>query len=253
MRAFNITKTIPCTIAFTGAGGKSTTMYKLAAQLAESGKAVLVTTTTMIFHPEIKKRPFNLFLADKAEILLNQLSYKKGTITVLGSKIISEGIKIKGFSPEDLFIIQKSGLFDVVLVEADGSRGKPIKAPAKHEPVLPLNTGIVAGLIGIDSLGTKINIESVHRPELFTKITESNLDDIIGIDLIKKLIKSPEGIFKNSSTISRKIVIFNKCDTEELILKAKNISEDILESIKIERILITSMTGNDPVKAVIAL
>ena len=251
LSAFDIKENKPLTIAFTGAGGKSTTMYGLAAQLAKKGKTVLVTSTTMIFHPKIKNRPFNYFFTGKPETLINQISSKKGTITVLGSKIISEGRKIKGFTPEKLSIIQNSSLFDIILVEADGSKGKPIKAPAEHEPVIPFNTDIVVGMIGIDSLGTKINIKNVHRPELLTKITESNFNEIIGPELIKKLIKSPEGIFKNTYIKSRKIVILNKSDTSELILKAKNIAEDIQKYPNIERILITSMTENDPVKAVI--
>ena len=69
LSAFNIEKNESCTIAFTGAGGKSTTMYRLATELAEMGKAVLVTSTTMIFHPKIKKRPFNYFFTGKPEML----------------------------------------------------------------------------------------------------------------------------------------------------------------------------------------
>ncbi|RKX81685.1 MAG: hypothetical protein DRP58_11535, partial [Spirochaetes bacterium] len=50
---------------------------------------------------------------------------------------------------------------------------------------------------------------------------------------------------------SRKIVIFNKSDTADRISKAKEIAENISKSLNIERVLITSMTGNDPVMAVI--
>ncbi len=39
-------------IAITGAGGKTTTMYTLADELAQRGKRVITTTTTQIFYPE---------------------------------------------------------------------------------------------------------------------------------------------------------------------------------------------------------
>ncbi len=249
--AFDIQLLQSQTIAFTGGGGKSSTMYRLASELAEKQQRVLVTTTTMIFHPEIKKRPYDIFFTGSADTLLKQKSPDKGTITVAGTEIIADGKKIKGFSPVELNFIQKSGAFDTILVEADGARGKPIKAPAEYEPVIPLDTDIVAGVIGMDCIGTKINKENVHRPEIFTEITNSSLDDVIGTQIVKRLINSPAGIFKNTSPGSRKIVIFNKSDTPYRITKAREIAENISESSGIERVLITSMTGNDPVMAVI--
>ena len=39
-------------ITIVGAGGKTTTMYTLASELAQRGKRVITTTTTQIFYPE---------------------------------------------------------------------------------------------------------------------------------------------------------------------------------------------------------
>ena len=251
--AFAIQNSKPQTIAFVGGGGKSTTMYLLAVELAKKQKRVLVTTTTMIFHPEVKTRPYNVFFTGSVDLFLKQISPNKGTITVAGAEIIADGNKIRGFNPVEIEKIQNSGYFDIILIEADGARGKPIKAPAEYEPVIPLDTDIVAGVIGMDCLGTKINKQNVHRPEIFTGITGSSTGDIIETHIINRLLKSTAGIFKNTSPKSRKIVIFNKSDTTYRISKAKEIAENISESLKIERILITSMTGNDPVMAVIEI
>ncbi|MCK5674436.1 MAG: putative selenium-dependent hydroxylase accessory protein YqeC, partial [Spirochaetales bacterium] len=133
------------------------------------------------------------------------------------------------------------------------ARGKPIKAPAEYEPVIPFDTDIVAGVIGIDCIGTIISDQNVHRPELFTKITGSSIGDILEIHMVNKLLESSEGIFKGTSPKSKKIVIFNKSETLNRMSKAKEIADKISESLNIERILITSMTGNDPVMAVISL
>ena len=253
IKAFNIPDSKPQTIAFVGGGGKSTTIYRLALELAENQKKVLVTTTTMIFHPEVKNRPYNIFFTGSAYSFIKNISSTKGTITIAGAGIISNGKKIKGFTPDEINMIHKTGHFDIILVEADGARGKPIKAPAEYEPVIPINSDIVAGVVGMDCLGTKINEYNVHRPELFTKITNSSMDDIIETNIVSKLLNSPSGLFKDTSPKSRKIVIFNKSDTTDRISKAKIIAEKISESLNIERIIITSMTGNDPVMAVISL
>ncbi len=250
IEAFNIHISEPQIIAFVGGGGKSTTMYRLALELSEKQKKVLVTTTTMIFHPIIKNRPYNTFYAGSVDSFLQKISPGKGTITVAGSEIISEGKKIKGFTPAEIKQIQTSENFDIILVEADGARGQPIKAPAEYEPIIPLNTDIVAGVIGMDCLGTIINDQNVHRPELFTKITGSSIGDILETHVINKLLESSDGIFKGTSPKSRKIVIFNKSETLNRMSKAKEIAGNISESLNIERILITSMTGNDPVMAV---
>ncbi len=249
--AFNIPNSKPQTIAFVGGGGKSTTIYRLALELAKNQKKVLITTTTMIFHPNVKNRPYNIFFTGSVDSFLQNISPKKGTITVAGAEIIYEGKKIDGFTPDELKQIQSSGNFDIILVEADGARGKPVKAPAKYEPVIPLDTDIVTGVIGMDCIGTFINNQNVHRPEIFTKITGSSIDDVLETQMLNKLIKSPSGIFKGTSPKSRKIVIFNKSDTADRILKAREIAKGISGSLDIERILITSMTGNDPVMAVI--
>ncbi len=226
-------------------------MYRLAQELAEKQKRVLVTTTTMIFHPKEKKRPHHNLFIGKADLILKNLSPDKGNITVAGKKIIADGKKIKGFTPKELTYIPKSGIFDIILVEADGARGKPIKAPSEYEPVIPLDTDIVAGVIGMDCIDTIINSTNVHRPEIFTKITGSSIGDILETQMVIKLLESALGIFKGTSPKSRKIVIFNKSDTADRISKAKEIAENISKSLNIERVLITSMTGNDPVMAVI--
>lgn len=226
-------------------------MYRLASELAENQQRVLVTTTTMIFHPKIFNRPCNTFYAGSVKSFLHNYSPARGTITVAGKELISDGKKIKGFDPSEIEQIKKSEYFDIILVEADGARGKPIKAPAEYEPVIPLDTDIVVGLIGMDCMGVKIDHTNVHRPELFTKVTSSSLGEIIKPLIINKLLQSSEGLFKGTSHKSRKIVIFNKSDTSDRISKAKEIAENISGFLDIDRILITSMTGNDPVMAVI--
>ncbi len=251
--AFSISPGKSKVIAFVGGGGKSSTIYRLASELSAKGQKVLVTTTTMIFHPKVKTRPCDILFTGEAEALVLQKSADRGTITVAGRDLIEKGTKIKGFSREEVEHIRSSGLFDILLVEADGARGRPIKAPAPYEPVLPLNTDIAAGVIGIDSVGTEIDEKNIHRPEIFTRVTKTAIGDILTPLIVAKLIISQRGLFKDTSPNSRKIVIFNKSETLSRFQAAKEIAGNISESIGIERILITSMTGNDPVMTVIKL
>jgi probable selenium-dependent hydroxylase accessory protein YqeC len=60
---------------------------------------------------------------------------------------------------------------DVVLVEADGSRRRPIKGTADHEPALPDAATLVVAVANVHALGTPVDEEHVHRPEVFSDLT----------------------------------------------------------------------------------
>ena len=62
-------------------------------------------------------------------------------------------------------------LADVVLVEADGSRRRPIKGTATYEPSLPEAATLVVAVANIGAFGAPVDEEHVHRPELFSKLT----------------------------------------------------------------------------------
>ena len=112
-------------IAVVGAGGKTTLIYRMAAELRERGLRVLVTTTT---HMQREGR---------------------AGFAPLGKE--AEGEKIVGFPPEvpRRFLAE----YEVVLVEADGSRRLPFKVPEVWEPVLPVGADLVIGVAGAAALG----------------------------------------------------------------------------------------------------
>ena len=59
---------------------------------------------------------------------------------------------------------------DYVLVEADGSRGLPVKAHLSHEPVIPEEAGLTVALTGASGFGRPVQ-EAVHRWERFCQLT----------------------------------------------------------------------------------
>jgi probable selenium-dependent hydroxylase accessory protein YqeC len=62
-------------------------------------------------------------------------------------------------------------LADVVLVEADGSRRRPIKGTADHEPAFPDAATLVVAVGNVHALGTPVDEEHVHRPAIFSDLT----------------------------------------------------------------------------------
>jgi probable selenium-dependent hydroxylase accessory protein YqeC len=205
-----------------GAGGKTTTIFSIAKELKAFGKKVLIATTTMIFYPVETDYDEVLIVEDYDFEILK--SIEAASITVIGSKVSEEG-KILGTSCNSINKIFKSGIFDFILVEGDGSKRKPIKAPAEHEPVIPEETTILIGVVGMDSLGMEINADIVHRPEIFCSITDSRIGDKIDFDMILKLIVNPKGLFKGAKPNMKKRVFLNKLDNSignEKIIEMKN-------------------------------
>lgn len=60
-------------------------------------------------------------------------------------------------------------LADYVLVEADGSRGLPLKAHLAHEPVIPPCANQVIQVVGLSGIGCPI-ARVAHRPEQYARL-----------------------------------------------------------------------------------
>jgi probable selenium-dependent hydroxylase accessory protein YqeC len=198
-------------ICFVGAGGKTTSLFMLAKELKVCKKRVLVTTTTAIYSPD--KNHCDEVILDRVEGS-DFMKRIDPCICVLGREVTAEN-KLLGVGKEYVTTLFMESVFDYILVEADGSRQKPIKAPADHEPVIPNGTTKVVGVIGLDALGRQICSDSVHRPEHFRHLTGRSIGDRIDEEMVAKLILAPEGLFKSVPDGARNYVLFNKADNRE--------------------------------------
>src|SRR5690348_14678668 len=104
-------------ISITGAGGKTTTMYSLASELAHSGKRVITTTTTQIFYPEPGETDM-LIVASETHSLLSRIDeawQQYHRVTVAGT-VLRTG-KLAGLQPEQPYELLVKSSADVVIVE----------------------------------------------------------------------------------------------------------------------------------------
>ncbi|WIV12548.1 selenium cofactor biosynthesis protein YqeC [Proteiniborus sp. MB09-C3] len=233
-------------ISVVGGGGKTTTIFKLASELKQLDMRVLVTTTTAIYNPSTELYDDLVVLEDGQSI---ENGLKNGTITVLG-RCISPQNKLLGVDSGFLDTIYNEDLFDFILIEADGSKGRPIKAPASHEPVIPSNTSKVIGVIGIEALGKVIDEANVHRPEIFCEVTNSRIGDVIIEEIIVKLVMAKDGLFKGASADSKKYLLFNKADNEMQMRQASLIGKMIRNKGLLINGLLAGSMANKRIKSV---
>ena len=159
-------------VAFAGAGGKSTAIRNLAAELSAEGLKVIVAPTTKMGLLETDDIGPLVVSGDVAELRdgARKALVSSGSVVLGGERISKE--RIGGVAPKSFAAL--AGVADVVLVEADGARHRSIKGTADHEPLIPEVTTLVVAVAGIDALGKPVAEEHVHRPEIFARITGVN-------------------------------------------------------------------------------
>ena len=205
-------------IAMVGGGGKTSLIFRLADELTDRKKKVIITTTThMAWEPD---RPFAP--ADAPEEVRNQVL--KYGYTVTGHYLLEDG-KLGGCSQAELD--ELIPLADVLLVEADGAKRKPLKVPREYEPVIPLQTDLVIGVIVLDCLGGRI-CDVAHRPEEVADFLKKDiLDRITEEDLVQ--IALSEKALKKGTKNGEYLVYFNKTD---VVLQKEHVADILKEDTK---------------------
>ena len=200
-------------VAFVGAGGKTSALFHLARELDAEGRSVLVTATTHLADPRPEPGPFRGNLLFRPEMEFPWTGRQPDLdrlpcLALLVSREAEEPGKVKGIHPTWIPSLRLSR--DFVLVEADGSRLLPVKAPASYEPVLPPGADLVVGVIGLECLGRPMDGRTVHRPEIFARITGCEPGSPIGWEHLVSLARHSEGLFKG--VLSATVLLLNKAD-----------------------------------------
>jgi probable selenium-dependent hydroxylase accessory protein YqeC len=157
-------------VAFVGAGGKSGAILAVAGELKQAGMTVLAAPTTKMLLSEADRiGPLVTSENDGDDLRSKTEEALVGAPgVVVGGGLISKN-RVDGLAPERV-----SGLVslaDVVLIEADGSRRRPIKGTAEHEPAIPDDATLVVAVGNVRALGTPVDEEHVHRPGVFSDLT----------------------------------------------------------------------------------
>lgn len=146
----------PGLTAVMGSGGKTSLVCRLADELS-AARVIIATSTHMRQVPALQTRV--------------------GTVAPGTPAIVGTPCGDGKFGPPEQSWAELCELADYVLVEADGSRGLPLKAHLSHEPVLPQEAGQVIAVLGLTGLGRPI-AEAAHRPERYAGLAGCAPEDI---------------------------------------------------------------------------
>ena len=197
-------------VALVGAGGKTSTLYALARQGVDNGKKVVITTTTHILpHPAL---PLAGSLEELAALLADRPAATWGRYALPD--------KLSGGGPPAAAL----AVADLVLVEADGARLHPLKAPADHEPVIPPEADAVVALAGLDCIGQTVGAVC-HRPERVCALLETGMDHVLAPADVAAVLAHPQGGRKGVTASMAFRVLLNKADTPERAAWGREIQE----------------------------
>ena len=181
-------------VAFIGAGGKTTAMYRVAAELAARGLKVIVTTTTKIFPPDHAAVVLVLAGGDAGgQATRAGEALRRADVVAVAARTLPDG-KLQGIEPEAVASLRAVPGVAAVLVEADGSARKPFKAPAAHEPVIPRETTLLVAVVGADALGRSLAGDVAHRPELVAQQGGIRMGDPITPEAAARIILGPANL-----------------------------------------------------------
>jgi len=215
-------------ISLVGGGGKTTLLFALAKELKKTGLKVITTTTTKIFEPSREQAPCLVIEEDNAraiELVKNRLS-SHAHVTLATKKFQDE--KIGGVNPDIIERLSQQLPVDYLIVEADGAKKLPIKAPSDHEPVVPSATTLVIATVGIDAVGKPLVEEEAFRPRQIAELTGAKIGDTINPWLIATLITHPQGLIKGAPPGARIIPFINKVETEEDLKEGRKVAYEVL-------------------------
>lgn len=185
-------------VSVVGAGGKTTLVFGLARELEALGRMVVVTTTTKMGSDQTGG--FEVAGPDLNEVRA-ALERERGCIVF---ESIS-GHKAVGVEPGWVDEAWTQGIADAIVVEADGARRRKVKAPAPHEPVIPIVTTVVVAMMSAAALGGVI-ADVAHRPELVAAVVGAEPGDTFTPEHAATLLTSVRGARKGVPSAARYFV-----------------------------------------------
>ena len=231
------------TVAFVGAGGKTSAIRHLAAELSAQRNRVLVLSTTKI---EAQRGAIDTLLCPTLSLAREAAAMRRdGDPPLL---LVTERLptRLRGVPLE--WVAPLAGCVDVVLVQADGAARRPFKAPAAHEPVIPPTATIVVAVAGLDVIGRPIDERYVHRPERVAALAGVEIGTPLTVELAARVLLHPQGGFRAAPPAARRAILLNKADDPSALATADALATLLRSQCDI-RIVITALRSPPVVRA----
>jgi molybdenum cofactor cytidylyltransferase len=229
-------------IALTGAGGKTSTLIALAHELADEGWRVLATTTTRIAEDELRLMPRALKPEAGAKAISAALEQHRFTF------IYDHVRGGKAYGLDSVAWLLDSVDADALIIEADGARRLPLKAPYPHEPVIPPEASLVVPIASISALGQPLDDEHIYNAAAMIDKFGFYPGGAVKSPWIAQVLRDPDMGLKGVPERARVVAWLNGTPrTGYLRARARLIAKLILKQPRFYGAALGSTRENDPV------
>ncbi|MCD4687102.1 MAG: putative selenium-dependent hydroxylase accessory protein YqeC [Anaerolineae bacterium] len=229
-------------VSFIGAGGKTSALLRLADELRGDGWRVLVTTTTRLATHEIKRVPCARQIKAQTQAAEIRAWLDEYGCVFLYSRHDKAQRKIIGLHPEQIAGLMDSVNSDVLLIEADGARRLPLKAPYDHEPVIPPDVSLVVPVAGLDALGQPLDDAHVYNAARIQARYGFPDGGTIIPPWMAVTLRDPELGLRGVPDKARVVILLNKLGTHPYDRRrARRVAQLALHSTRIDAVAIGAM------------
>jgi probable selenium-dependent hydroxylase accessory protein YqeC len=230
-------------VALVGGGGKTRLMFVLAEELRQDKKRVITSTTTKIWHRQVSDSTYVGFVQSHPTWRdeLREVLQTHGHAFLAHSPL--ESGKVQGINTSLADELYRDQELDYLIAEADGAAGRPVKAPAEHEPVIASSVTRVVAVMGLEALGQELSPEIVFRMDLFCKLAKIEERERLTAPVLSRLFLRPDGLFKGTPTSAKRVAFLNKLDLLSDEQGARNLADLILgdKDSQVDRVVIGSI------------
>jgi molybdenum cofactor cytidylyltransferase len=232
-------------VSFVGGGGKTTSMFRLARELGANGFRVVTATTTRIAEDQIQLSP--------AYITPEELATLGSCLDQFGQCLLAGQPDGKGsvlnIPVETIAGLKSRDDIDCILIESDGSKSRPFKAPAAHEPVVLGITTILVPVAGMNCLGKSLDDRFVHRPEIVASLAGCSLGVPVSPEIIARVLSHSEGGAKGLPPGARLVPLLNKVDTCD-IKTVRETARSLMRRSNVDSVMIGSVDRDPPIREI---
>jgi len=199
-------------VAIVGGGGKTTIMYLLGSEATEAGERAVLggmtrftalaqgampTPLVLSEHEDPSPRLRAAFVAESVVVCTSGRGERGRWLPIMPSQVAA------------IVNIEEVGL---TVLEADGSRNRPFKAPGEGEPAIPAVATVVLAVVGLDVVGMPLTDAAVHRPQLVAALSDVAVGDPVTPECVARVLLHRQGGQKGVPDAARWIAVLNKAE-----------------------------------------
>jgi probable selenium-dependent hydroxylase accessory protein YqeC len=234
-------------VCVAGAGGKKTTMLRLAR--AHPGRVALTATSKI---PEgFGKGDPDLFSFSTGASAADVLAHAGDARVFAYAGEPARSARLRGAEPALIHAVHEQGGFAATYVKADGARMRLAKAHEGEEPRLVEDAAAVLLLASIRVVGKPLDAASVHHHERFGELAGIAPGDTVDEDALARVMAHQLGAIAAAGN-APVVPVLNMADDDVLLARARTVAAELHARCRgRHRIAITAMLAEEPLRGLV--